>query len=42
MRHVIEADDEVAVAHDPGTYRPLSEALVDIRAIVNQACRDAH
>lgn len=37
---VIEADDEVAVAHDPGTYRPLSEALVDIRAIVNQACRD--
>ena len=37
---VIEADDEVAVAHDPVNYRPLSEALVDIRAIVDQACRD--
>src|SRR5690349_10090495 len=37
---VIEADDEVAVARDPGTYRPLSEALVDIRAIANQAYRD--
>jgi hypothetical protein len=37
---VIEADDEVAVAYDPSNYRPLSEALVDIRAIVNQACRD--
>jgi hypothetical protein len=36
----IEADEEVAVAHDPGNYTPLSEALVDIRAIVNQACRD--
>lgn len=36
----IEADDEVAVAHDPGNYRPLSEALVDIRAIINEACRD--
>ena len=34
---VIEADDEVAVAHDPGNYRPISEALVDIRAVVNQA-----
>jgi hypothetical protein len=37
---IIEADDEVAVAHEAGNYRPLSEALVDIRAIVNQACRD--
>ena len=37
---VIEADDEVAVACDPSNYRPLSEALVDIRAIANQACCD--
>jgi hypothetical protein len=36
----IEADDEVAVAHDPSDYTPLSEALVDIRTIIDQACRD--
>ncbi len=31
---LIDADDEVAVAHDPGDHRQLSNALVDIRAAI--------
>jgi hypothetical protein len=37
---VIDADDEVAVAHTPDDHKPLSEALVDIRAIVGLAMAD--
>jgi hypothetical protein len=34
---VITADDEVAVAHTPGDYRPLSDAMVDITAVTAAA-----
>lgn len=37
---VIDADDEVAVAYDPGDYRQLSEALVDMRDVVARAVHD--
>jgi hypothetical protein len=33
-------DDEVAVAHTPDDYRPLSAAMVDVRAELSQAARD--
>jgi hypothetical protein len=37
---VLEADDEVAVAHTPDDYRQLSEALADIRALIAMAVAD--
>lgn len=37
---VLEADDEVAVAHTPDDYRQLSEALADIRAVIAMAVAD--
>ena len=42
-RGVLEDDDEVAVLHSPAEldYRPLSEALVNIRATLQAACKHA-
>jgi hypothetical protein len=34
---VIDADDEVAMTYDPGTYRTTSEALVNIRCALRAA-----
>jgi hypothetical protein len=35
----VEDDDEVAQAVHPDTFKPLSDAMVDIRAFLSAACR---
>src|SRR5580692_5616164 len=37
---VVEADDEVALAYDPGTFRPCSEPLINIRFALQEAARE--
>jgi hypothetical protein len=40
VQGAIDADDEVAVTYDPGDYRPLSEALANMRDVIIRAVRD--
>lgn len=35
---ILDADDEVAVAYEPGTYRALSDSMVNLREVLAVAC----
>lgn len=39
FRDGFDAEDELAVAYDPGTLRPLSEAMLNVRYALRQAVR---